>query len=135
ALDEQQPGQRQTSGTRPLVVGGVLLVCPPGVDPHQVDADVKRLPGFSDDKDTLKSHREQVAEGLLNRCAGTPGLFAAVVTVSGEEGKRTAGAGQDDELHDERVGDNLFRHLVRIVVETAVYCLARRKMPAGAWLK
>lgn len=134
-LDEHQPDPRTVKGPPPLTVGGVLLVCPPSIDPLKVDGDVKKLPAFTDNKDQLKKGRQQVAEGLLNLCANTPGVFASVVTVTGEMGKRTAGAGQDDELHDERVGDNLHRHLVRCVVETAIYCVARRRIPVGAWVK
>ena len=118
-----------------LEVGGLLVVFPPGVSPEDLDSHLTglhpwvRLP---DGKRELQRQREIVAQTLLSWCA-TTGAFAAVVSLRGRRNDAVYSSLEcSDDLHDERVADNLYRELFRCVVELAVYHFARHRIPGRA---
>lgn len=116
-----------------LTVGGLLVVYPPNVSPEEFDRQLaKQFPSIREDKKWGKNNTELVAEAIC-KASHTQNVFVAMVSLTGSANAPQYGSiRSSDELHDERVGDNLFRQLLRCVVELAIYGLARRRIPEAA---
>lgn len=116
-----------------LTVGGVLAVFPPGKRLKSFDDEFgMRHSQIRDNKKHARSNRETISEDL-EKLAKTHDVFVAAVSVTGKSAATVwQSPDQTDDLHDERVADNLHRQLFRYLVELAVYNLARHQIPLGA---
>jgi len=116
-----------------LTLGGVLAVYPPAVSPEKFDQELGlEHSKIRDNKDYSRDHREEIANDLENLCERR-GVFVAAVSVTGQFLNAVfTSLDQSDDLHDERVADNLHRQLFRYLVESAIYYLARHYVPSGA---
>jgi hypothetical protein len=123
-----------------LTLGGLLAVYPPGVEPEDIDRRLGCIPNPQQNgeyheqirayKAYSKTNRAAIAEAILN-LAKTHDLFVAAVSVTGKHSDlEHKNLDETDELHDERVADNMLRHLYRTLIESAIYCLARHHVPS-----
>ena len=126
-------------GRRPLTVGGLTVVYPPGAEPEAWDkafwktedelAGLQRL-DCEEFKKRLRKDIRRVSQDVETQ-AGEKGIEIAAVAVCGTS-SATNSAHKGDELFDERQHDNLHRELVRAVLEGAVYDVARRLVGGGS---
>jgi len=125
-LDESGTSQNNQD----MTVGGFLAIYPPKADPKWLSECLDRLfPEIKEDKDKTRKN----LEGILNSTADLCAQHDIRVVPISLTGNKNEAAFDDphksDELHDERVGDNLHRQLVRCTIEFGIYCVARQILP------
>lgn len=125
-LDE---GEDSSKG---LTVGGLLAIYPPGVEPEDIDEKLTAKYASIRDIDGKKFCRDQkdnIAKSILEESRKEK-AFVAAVSISGrKEDSVYSDIDRSDELHDERIADNLYRELVRCLIETSIYHFARHIIP------
>ncbi len=127
----------ESGNTNPrLAMGGVLAIFPPGLDPDVLDKKLGTgVPGVNWlSKADIRRKRNQIAQFLATD-PDWQRVTIQVVMILGRltaHGTRFTSLTKSDELHDERVGDNLFRHLFRGLFEFAIYGAARAFIPSDA---
>ena len=99
-------------------MGGLLAVYPPGIDPEKLSEEILRcFPKMKINKEFTRENVGRIAKKILEILA-SGGVLVVPISLTGNLNKTVYSApDQGDELHDERVGDNLHRELVRCVVE------------------
>ena len=125
-----------------MTVGGLAIVFPPHVDPAQFDGslwtDDLRLLGEQPDfknvfKKALRRELDAHATRLETSAGDTdPAIRVAAVAASGESDIAAEAWDEKDPLFDPLRDDNLHRELVRVVLEGAIYDVARRLVPDDA---
>jgi hypothetical protein len=124
-----------------IKIGGILAIFPPTQDPDQLNGTLysKYIDEHGDNKirkkggkEYLRTNREEISANIndeVRRC----GIHLVAIGLSGAIGDAVyTDINRHDELHDERVADNLYRELFRCLIETAIYTYARFVIPAGA---
>jgi len=118
-----------------LKLGGLLTVCPPGVELGTVDRELhRRHPWIRVTKEHCRreQQRAEIAELLLRSCE-KESIYVAAVSLAGKRSdSQSHTLDRSDELDDVRIADNLYRELFRCIVEMAVYYLGRQRVPEGA---
>ncbi len=130
-LDETGPPASKPQDR--LKVGGVLAIYPPGQDPAAFSSALYRqFPKIRDSKEFTRDNVESITAAVNELCTQR-GVLVVPISLTGNLGHTVySDVDKSDELHDERIGDNLHRELVRCVTELAIYCVARRVLPSEA---
>jgi len=130
-LDESEVIKRSK-----FIVGGTLAIYPPGLMPeHQTDGKKswkmwreKFSKELLESKRSFRIDRKNIEEKIL-QLAQEENIFLACVAVTSILNKANPTLSP---LQNETLIDNQYRELFRLVVESAVFGLARSKIPPGA---
>jgi cold shock CspA family protein len=116
-----------------LTVGGILTVYPPGQTPDGFNAALnKAYRAIRTNKSFSRDNCQEIAAFLVEESAKRH-IHIGIVRLSGSTADSVySDLETSDELHDERVADNLHRELLRSVVEAAIYFYGRKCIPRGA---
>ena len=124
-----------------MTVGGLAVVFPPNADRAQFDrnlwktTDLRHLlqPDFDAFKKVLRKEIGTHAERIETSAGDAdPAIRIAAVAVSGQSDIAADAEHEGDPLFDPMRDDNLHRELVRVVLEGAIYDVARQLVPDDA---
>ena len=115
-----------------LTVGGLAVVFPPDVNPSEFAGDFWTTDLRNQQRNDFGAFKKALRDGIRIQAkrieTSSPDVRIAAVAVNGQS--ETADSEYEgDPLFDTRSHDNLHRELVRVVLEGAVYDVARRLVP------
>ncbi len=135
----------ESGSARELTLGGILLLLPRGISESEVDKALRATleqpssqgaPAVGPSRSKGWCHKPGNLELLLQQIKRRfPTVHICFVSLSAGADRIFDDFAKHDELHDERVADNLWREIFRRLVELSVYAIPSCLVENGACLK
>lgn len=135
----------ESGSARELTLGGILLLLPQGLSESEVDKALRATleqrssqgaPPVGPSRNKGWCHGPSNLELLLQRLKERfPTVRICFISLSAGEDRIFDDFAKHDELHDERVADNLWREIFRRLVELAIYAAPSCLVGSGTRLK
>jgi len=123
--------------SKQMTLGGLLVICPPGVDAKTIldDGLTDELKNIVKNKFSCREKREQIATGL-NQLVGKHNIYLAGIAVQGQTAETKALYGYNASVFQQEFQlDNLHRELTRNLIETSIYHFTRLSIPLNSFIE